>query len=333
MRLARSFPGSARSWCAAIWSSASSSSAILIFVIQFIVIASGSQRVAEVAARFTLDAMPGKQMAIDADVHAGVLDADRAVKRELVQKEVDFYGAMDGAENSSKATRWRRSSSSHSICSAAWRWADLPRHVPRRCAANVRAALHRQRARHHAAGVPHLNGDGHDGYARRRRRFARHRFRAATFARPEILRVAGALLLALALVPALPRPVFIALGLSAFARRAFAQNRNAIAERYAQHEREVSKRQAIRRPEMALGLIGVDAVCIEIGANLLQLLAPPLCEALLDRVGEVRRALAAEIGVVLPGVRLRDDMARDPDSYAIRVRDELAGEGTLHSIA
>lgn len=70
----------------------------ILITIQFIVIAAGSQRVAEVAARFTLDAMPGKQMAIDADLHAGVLDADSArSRRQLVQKEADFYGAMDGA--------------------------------------------------------------------------------------------------------------------------------------------------------------------------------------------------------------------------------------------
>ena len=70
----------------------------ILVTIQFVVIASGSQRVAEVAARFTLDAMPGKQMAIDADVHAGLLDAEGARrKREVVQREADFYGAMDGA--------------------------------------------------------------------------------------------------------------------------------------------------------------------------------------------------------------------------------------------
>ncbi|MFY9663577.1 MAG: FHIPEP family type III secretion protein, partial [Candidatus Cybelea sp.] len=70
----------------------------ILVTIQFVVIASGSQRVAEVAARFTLDAMPGKQMAIDADVHAGVLDPDGARrKRDAVQREADFYGAMDGA--------------------------------------------------------------------------------------------------------------------------------------------------------------------------------------------------------------------------------------------
>src|SRR5665213_793974 len=71
---------------------------IILVTIQFVVIASGSQRVAEVAARFTLDAMPGKQMAIDADLHAGALDAEGArAKREVVQREADFYGAMDGA--------------------------------------------------------------------------------------------------------------------------------------------------------------------------------------------------------------------------------------------
>ena len=71
---------------------------VILVTIQFVVIASGSQRVAEVAARFTLDAMPGKQMAIDADVHAGALDVDGArLKRETVQREADFYGAMDGA--------------------------------------------------------------------------------------------------------------------------------------------------------------------------------------------------------------------------------------------
>ena len=70
----------------------------ILIVIQFIVIASGAQRVAEVSARFTLDAMPGKQMAIDADVHAGALDAEGARrKRARVQREADFYAAMDGA--------------------------------------------------------------------------------------------------------------------------------------------------------------------------------------------------------------------------------------------
>jgi flagellar biosynthesis protein FlhA len=68
---------------------------------------------------------------------------------------------------------------------------------------------------------------------------------------------------------------------------------------------------------------------IDVGADLAHLLVPPLSDALLDRIGEVRRALAGEIGLVLPGVRLRDDLARDPPSYAIRVRDRVVAQGRL----
>lgn len=303
----------------------------ILITIQFIVIASGSQRVAEVAARFTLDAMPGKQMAIDADVHAGVLDADGArAKREYVQKESDFYGAMDGAGKFVKGDAiaaliivalnliggiavgvlYRGMSPGEALQTFALLSIGnaLVTTLPAFLISTAMGMM-----------VTRVAADGSLGSD----------LASQLFARPEMLRVAGALLLALALVPALPRPVFIVLGLSAFAGAHFAQKRKSAIAEIALQEREHAKRQAIRRPEMALGLVGVDAICIEIGANLAPLLGAPLADALLDRVGEVRRALAAEIGVVLPGVRLRDDLSRDPDTYAIRVRDELAGEGAL----
>ena len=304
----------------------------ILITIQFIVIASGSQRVAEVAARFTLDAMPGKQMAIDADVHAGVLDADGArAKRERVQKESDFYGAMDGAGKFVKGDAiaaliivalnliggiavgalYRGMSPGDALQTFALLSIGnaLVTTLPAFLISTAMGMM-----------VTRVAADGSLGSD----------LASQLFARPEMLRVAGALLLALALVPALPRPVFIVLGLSAFAGAHFAQKRKSAIAEIAHQEREHAKRQAIRRPEMALGLVGVDAICIEIGANLAPLLGAPLADALLDRVGEVRRALAAEIGIVLPGVRLRDDLSRDPDTYAIRVRDELAGEGALH---
>jgi flagellar biosynthesis protein FlhA len=144
-----------------------------------------------------------------------------------------------------------------------------------------------------------------------------------------VLRSAGGLLLALSFVPALPRPVFLVLGTSAFAIAHGAQRHRKRREIEAIDTRDRVKRSAMRRPELALGLVGVDAVSIEIGADLAPLLAPPLSEALLDRIGEVRRALAADIGVVLPGVRLRDDLARNPRTYGIRVRDRSSGTGRL----
>lgn len=136
-------------------------------------------------------------------------------------------------------------------------------------------------------------------------------------------------MLALALVPALPHVLFAILGGLAFGVAELARRRTIAADRAHVAAVALSKRRAMRRPELALGLVGVDAVTIEIGANLAPLLAPPLCDALLDRIGEVRRALAAEIGIVLPGVRLRDELERDPDTYAIRVRDELVAQGRL----
>jgi flagellar biosynthesis protein FlhA len=303
----------------------------ILVTIQFVVIASGSQRVAEVAARFTLDAMPGKQMAIDADVHAGALDADGArLKRRMVQKEADFFGAMDGAGKFVKGDAVAAlvivalnliggvvvgmAYHGMSPLDALDTFALLS--IGNALVTTLPAFLLST-----AMGmmVTRVASDGALGSD----------LAAQLLSRPEVLRVAGGLLLALALVPALPRPVFVLLGLTSFACAQFAIKRRAERSLQSTRGREEAKRQAMRRPELALGLVGVDAVSIEFGGELGALLTPPLCDALLDRVAEVRRALAAEIGIVLPGVRLRDDLALEPEGYVIRVRDELVGEGAL----
>jgi flagellar biosynthesis protein FlhA len=303
----------------------------ILVTIQFVVIASGSQRVAEVAARFTLDAMPGKQMAIDADVHAGVLDAEGARrKRESVQREADFYGAMDGAG------KFVKGDAIAALVIVALNLAGgivvgIAYHALAPLdALNTFALLSIGNALvttlpafliSTAMGmmVTRVASDGALGAD----------LATQLLARPDALRSAGALLLALALVPALPRPLFLVLGAGAFAVAHAAQRNRKQLEIDALDARERAKRSAMRRPELALGLVGVDAIAIEIGADLAQLLVPPLADVLLDRIGEVRRALAADIGVVLPGVRLRDDLTRDPRTYGIRVRDRLAGAGRL----
>ena len=303
----------------------------ILITIQFIVIAAGSQRVAEVAARFTLDAMPGKQMAIDADVHAGALDAEGARrKRALVQKEADFYGAMDGAGKFVKGDAIAALVIVVLNLAGGVAVGTLYHAMPPLEALDTFAILSIGNALittlpafllSTAMGlmVTRVGGDGSLGLD----------LATQLSARPDVLRAAATFAAALAFVPALPQVLFgtIAAGLfgiAALARRA--QVRRADEER-AGHE--AARRAAIRRPEMALGLIGVDAISIDFGADLGALLAPPLAELLLDRIGEVRRALASDIGIVLPGVRLRDDLAREPSSYAVRVRDALAGEGSL----
>ncbi|HEY9084331.1 MAG TPA: flagellar biosynthesis protein FlhA [Candidatus Tyrphobacter sp.] len=303
----------------------------ILVTIQFVVIASGSQRVAEVAARFTLDAMPGKQMAIDADVHAGSLDAEGARrKRDVVQREADFYGAMDGAGKFVKGDAVAAlvivalnltggivvgvADHAMSPLDALHTYALLSignALVTTLPAFLISTAMGMMVTRVAAEGA--LGAD----------------LAAQMLARPDVLRGAGGLLLSLAFVPALPHALFFALGASAFASAQLAHGRGRRRDAAERAQREESTRRAMRRPELALGLIGVDAIAIEFGGELVRLLAPPFCDALLDRVGEVRRALASEIGLVLPGVRLRDDLEADPNAYAILVRDRLAGAGRL----
>ncbi len=304
---------------------------IILVTIQFMVIAAGSQRVAEVAARFTLDAMPGKQMAIDADVHAGILDASTARrKRDDVQREADFYGAMDGAGKFVKGDAIAAIVivvlnliggvivgviyDGLSPLQALNTFALLT--IGNALVTTLPAFLISTAMGMMVTRVASEGALGSD-------------LATQLLARPEILRLSGALLLALGFVPALPHVVFWALGLCALAVAQVAARRHTQgALLRAGIERE-AKRRAMRRPELALTLVGVDALSLEFGSDLAAMLAPPMSDALLDRVGEVRRALATEIGVVIPGVRVRDDLTRDPSSYAIRVRDRVVASGSV----
>jgi flagellar biosynthesis protein FlhA len=303
----------------------------MLIVIQFVVIAAGSQRVAEVAARFTLDAMPGKQMAIDADVHAGALDAEGARrKRALVQKEADFYGAMDGAGKFVKGDAVAALAivalnlAGGVVVGVAYRGMSPLEALDTFALLSIGNALLTTLPAFllsTAMGlmVTRVAADGSLGLD----------LATQVFERPGVLRAAGTFAFALALVPALPGALFATFGLALFGLAAFAQHALRARAGAVQAAQDAARRSAIRRPETALALVGVDVLAIEFGADLAALLAPPLAEKLLDRIGEVRRGLAVELGLIMPGVRLRDDLSRDPATYAIRVRDELAGEGRL----
>ena len=303
----------------------------ILITIQFVVIASGAQRVAEVCARFTLDAMPGKQMAIDADLHAGLLDADVARrKRARVQREADFYAAMDGAGKFVKGDAIAAlvivalnllggvvvGTVYHGMAplEAIETFAILS--IGNALLTTLPAFLIST-----AMGlmVTRVAGDGALGVD----------LAAQLLARPDVLRVAAVLVFALAFVPAFPGPLFASLGIVAFGGALLAERQKRRIDAHARAAYEQRRREAVRRPETAFGLVGVDALSIDVGADLYALLAPPNSEALLDRVADVRRALAAETGIVIPGVRLRDDPLRDSRTYALRVRDRVVGEGVV----
>jgi len=278
-----------------------------------------------------LDAMPGKQMAIDADLHAGLLEADVARrKRARVQREADFYAAMDGAGKFVKGDAVAALAIVvlnllggvlvgmlyHGMApvTAIETFAILS--IGNALLTTLPAFLIST-----AMGlmVTRVAGDGALGVD----------LAAQLLARADVLRVAGALVFALAFVPAFPGPLFGALGIVAFGGSVLAQRRRAQSEAELHAQQQQRRREAVRRPETAFGLVGVDALAIEVGAELYALLVPPNSDALLDRVADVRRALAAETGIVIPGVRLRDDPLRDPRTYALRVRDRVVAQGVV----
>ena len=303
----------------------------ILITIQFVVIANGAQRVAEVCARFTLDAMPGKQMAVDADLHAGMLDARSArAKRARVQREADFYAAMDGAGKFVKGDAVAALVIVVLNLLGGVLVGVLYHGMPPLQAVETFAILSIGNALlttlpafliSTAMGmmVTRVAGEGALGVD----------LAAQLLARPDVLRVAAALVFALAFVPAFPAPLFATIGVAAFGAALLAERKQKAHAAGARAASEQRRREAVRRPETAFALVGVDALAIDVGADLYPLLAAPNCEALLDRVGDVRRALAAEIGIVIPGVRLRDDPLRDPGTYGLRVRDRVVAEGAV----
>ena len=303
----------------------------ILITIQFIVIATGAQRVAEVSARFTLDAMPGKQMAIDADVHAGVLDTEGARrKRVRVQREADFYAAMDGAGKFVKGDAIAAlvivglNLAGGVVVGVAYDGMGPLEALQTFAILSIGNALVTTLpafliSTSMGLMVTRVAGEGALAVD----------LAAQLIARPDALRTAGVLMGVLAFVPALPAPVFGTLALAAFGIAAVSTTRRNRADAQARAAMERRRKDAIRRPESAFALVGVDALSIDVGTELYALLAPPNADALLDRIGDVRRALAAETGIVIPGVRLRDDGLRAPDTYAIRVRDRIAGEGRV----
>ena len=240
----------------------------ILITIQFVVIAAGSQRVAEVAARFTLDAMPGKQMAIDADLHAGALDAEGARrKRALIQKEADFYGAMDGAGKFVKGDAIAAlvivvlnlmggiavGVAYHGLgpLDALSTFALLS--IGNALVTTLPAFL---LSTSMGLMVTRVTADGSLGVD----------LTSQVLGRPDVLRAAAVFAVALAFGPALPRSPFLALAavLAGSAELARAGERGRV--RHANSMFAMRRlRAAIRRPEMALGLVGVDVLSIDIG--------------------------------------------------------------------
>ncbi len=306
---------------------------VILVVVQLVVVTNGAQRVAEVAARFTLDSMPGKQMAIDADLHAGVIDANAArARRRALQAETDFYGAMDGAGKFVRGDAVAAIVIVAVNLVAGFGIGVIAQHLDPASAAQTFALLSIGNALattlpafllSTAMGVMVTRAASDaalgDDLARQ------------LLAHPYALRAVGGAMLALAIVPGLPHGAFGLLGAGGLVWGSAAGKRAAL--RTLQHAQEEARRRSAhaRQPEQAVALLGVDALAIEVGEALVSMLDEPASSALLARIALVRQHVALELGIVIPSVRVRDDQRLAPREFVIRVRERVVARGELHA--
>ena len=304
---------------------------LLLVIIQFIVITKGSERVAEVAARFTLDAMPGKQMSIDADLNAGMISEKEArERREKVSGEADFYGAMDGA------TKFVKGDAIASIImvfinlivgmiigmvqqglpfgEAAMKYSVLT--VGDGLVSQIPALLIST-----ATGivVTRAASDGNLG----------EDITNQLFAQSKLLYVAGATIFLLGIFT--PIPLWITLPISfALALGAFLMDRDKKEnpEEMLEMEEEVAT-DTMKSPENVVNLLSVDPIEFEFGYGLIPLVDAAQGGDLLDRVVMIRRQLALELGVVIPVVRIRDNIQLQPNEYRIKIKGNEMARGEL----
>ncbi len=303
----------------------------ILITIQFIVIASGSQRVAEVAARFTLDAMPGKQMGIDADLHAGALTVEGArQRRALVQKEADFFGAMDGAGKFVKGDAIAALVIVVLNLIGGVAVGVLYDGLSPQDAVNTFALLSIGNALvttlpaflmsiSMGMMVTRVAADGSLGSD----------LGTQLLRRPEVLFAAGLLAFGLALVPVLPHALFFVFGLIALVAAQLSGKRKRLDAAEAAARSDARAKSERRRPEAAFGSVGVDVIAIDLGKDLAPFFTPENTDSIIERVVECRRMVARELGIVLSGVNIRDDVTREPSSYEIRFRGEIVGTGRL----
>ena len=302
---------------------------LVLLVIQFLVITNGAGRVAEVAARFTLDAMPGKQMAIDADLNAGVISDEQARDRRAgIAAEADFYGAMDGA---SKFVRGDAIAAL--IIVAINLFAGVGIGIAQRGlgfsdAINLFALLTVGDGL--VSQIPALLISTATGIViTRSTKGGEVATQIATqvFGNPKVLLVAGGMLIAMALVPGLPILPFMLVGVLVTAAGYTQFQRQEQARAVAAVPVETAPKPS--GPEEVVPLVQPDPMEVEIGYALIPLVDDGSEENLLQRVTVIRRQMAMEIGIVLPRVRIRDNLQLPANTYVIKLRGIEVGRGEL----
>ena len=304
---------------------------LILVIIQFVVITNGAGRVAEVAARFTLDAMPGKQMAIDADLNAGqITDEEAKERRREIEREADFYGAMDGASKFVKGDAIAGVVIVLVNLIGGMAVGVLQHGLSLSDAVNTFSVLTIGDGL--AAQIPALLISTATGIIVTRSASEANLGYEMThqlLRQPRASQVAGSVVMSMALLPGLPKlPFFLVGGLMFLVGRTVTGDGLALlSER--EKKAEPVEPQLPAPPDAALGDLAIDPLELVIGFGLVPFVDQRSGGGLLARVGVVRRQIAADLGIVIPAVRIHDDALLESHEYQVKVRGAPVASGRV----
>ncbi|EOS21804.1 flagellar biosynthesis protein FlhA [Lachnospiraceae bacterium 3-1] len=304
---------------------------IVMILIQLIVINKGSERVSEVTARFTLDAMPGKQMAIDADLNTGTINEKQArERRDKIQQESSFFGAMDGA------TKYVKGDATVGIVVTLINLVGGIAMGMTRQGQEITDALNQYGILTIGDGlvsqIPSLLISLATGIlvtkASKEADFGDTLIRQL-FGIPKVLYIVGSVLIFLGLATPLDWRMFLPLGIAFLVAGRSVDT--SLGVEAIEEEVDMAEEQAeeIRRPENVVSLLQVDPIELEFGYGIIPLADVNQGGDLLDRVVMIRRQIALELGTVVPIIRLRDNIQLNPNQYIIKIKGIQVTEGEI----
>ncbi|MDH4127428.1 MAG: flagellar biosynthesis protein FlhA [Spirochaetota bacterium] len=302
---------------------------LMLIAVQFIVIIKGATRVSEVAARFTLDAMPGKQMSIDADLNAGLITEEEAVRRRKeLREEVDFYGAMDGASKFVQGdvrvgllitlinivggiiigtTMHNQTLAAAFKTFFTFAVGDgLSAQIPSLLLSTATGIIVTRAVSDQSLGkdiVKQMN------------------------LKPMAIMITGGFLLFLSFLPGFPWKVLIPMGIAVLAYGYYLKK--TVEKEKVDEADRIKKAEKPAGPENVIGLINVEPIEIEIGFNLVPFVDVEQGGDLLDRVKLIRKTCALDLGLLVPPIRIRDNMKLRPSDYSIKIKGVEVGKGSL----
>jgi len=304
---------------------------IILIIIQFLVITKGSERVAEVAARFTLDAMPGKQMSIDADLNSGAItDAQAHTRRKNIQREADLYGAMDGASKFVKGDAIAaiiiivinivggfiigmvqrdlgalQALQSYTLLTVG---EGLVNQIPALLISTATGIV-----------VTRAASDSNLG----------HDLVDQLFRTPRVFYIVCGVLALMGFVPGLPIIPFLTLSVITFLIGYILQSTEKHAAATEITNLEEQENEEVRKPENIVSLLQIDTMELEIGYSLIPMVDISQGGDLLDRVVMIRRQCALELGLIVPTIRIRDNIQLKPNIYVIKLKGIEIAKGEL----